>query len=171
MALRGVPLPAPVATPLHRVDLQRTPADPPEHLPEHAVAATTAPPPRPVVGTTVPTPVQRETRDVVPMPLPPAPAPAPTTLPVQAVPTDDGPPSVTDPEPPAPDRVGPTPVVSRAGEPAATPGTAPGPGGAAPGGATDVEALAQRLFQPILRRMKAELLLDRERRGLRTDAW
>jgi len=27
------------------------------------------------------------------------------------------------------------------------------------------------LFHPMLRRMKAELLLDRERRGMRTDAW
>ncbi len=35
----------------------------------------------------------------------------------------------------------------------------------------DVDALAQKLFPAVLRRMKAELLLDRERRGVRTDPW
>jgi hypothetical protein len=60
--------------------------------------------------------------------------------------------------------------------PAAVTGTASGnasgggPGGAAPGG-EDVEALAQSLFPPMLRRLKNEFLLDRERRGMRTDAW
>ena len=56
--------------------------------------------------------------------------------------------------------------------PAAATGSASGgaPGGAAPGG-EDVEALAQRLFPPMLRRLKNEFLLDRERRGMRTDAW
>ena len=105
------------------------------------------------------------------MPLPLPPAQAPTTVPVQATPTDDGTPTVTGPVPPPADPVGPAPVVARAGEPAATPGATAGKAGAAPGGATDVEALAQRLFSPMLRRIKAELLLDRERRGMRTDAW
>ena len=154
--------------------VQRAPTAPPVDLLGHAVgvplgaAATTASPP-PVAVTTVPTLVQRETHDVVPLPLPPA--QAPTTVPVQAMPTDVGPPTVTGPVPPPTDPVGPAPVVARAGEPAATPGTTAGPAGAAPGGATDVDALAQRLFSPMLRRIKAELLLDRERRGMRTDAW
>jgi hypothetical protein len=34
-----------------------------------------------------------------------------------------------------------------------------------------MDALAQKLLTPMLRRIKAELLLDRERRGLRTDTW
>ncbi len=52
---------------------------------------------------------------------------------------------------------------------------APAGGSAAAGGNASspeqVEALAQRLLQPLLRRIRAELLLDRERRGLRTDSW
>jgi hypothetical protein len=55
------------------------------------------------------------------------------------------------------------------------PAGAPGGGSAAAGGDASapeqVEALAQRLLQPLLRRIRAELLLDRERRGLRTDTW
>jgi hypothetical protein len=71
-------------------------------------------------------------------------------------------------------------VVARADDPAAVSDPAPeaavgspsggGPPGAA-GGGEDVDALAQRLFPPMLRRLKNELLLDRERRGMRTDAW
>ena len=40
-----------------------------------------------------------------------------------------------------------------------------------PGGATpeQLEELAKRLAGPLIRRIKAEMLLDRERRGLRTD--
>jgi hypothetical protein len=52
------------------------------------------------------------------------------------------------------------------------------PGAAAVGGAggaasspEDVEALAQKLLAPMMRRIRAEMLLDRERRGLRTDSW
>ncbi|MGY2746746.1 hypothetical protein ACVWZ8_003863 [Arthrobacter sp. UYCu723] len=61
----------------------------------------------------------------------------------------------------------------------APPGPAPqGPaarGAAVPGGATaatpeQLEDLAKRLAGPLIRRIKAEMLLDRERRGLRTDA-
>ena len=71
-------------------------------------------------------------------------------------------------------------VVSRAEDPGAATDAAPaaatgGASGAAPAGAAqggeDVEALAQRLFPPMLRRLKNEFLLDRERRGMRTDAW
>lgn len=45
-------------------------------------------------------------------------------------------------------------------------------GGGATGAASspeDVEALAQKLMGPMMRRIRAEMLLDRERRGLRTD--
>ena len=174
VARPDVPLATLPAVPGNRVAVQRAPTDPPVDLLEHAVdvplgaVATTAPPP-PVAVSPAPTHVQRETRDVVPLPLPPT--QAPTTVPVQATPTDDGTPTVTGPVPPPADPVGPAPVVARAGEPAATPGATAGKAGAAPGGATDVEALAQRLFSPMLRRIKAELLLDRERRGMRTDAW
>ncbi len=71
-------------------------------------------------------------------------------------------------------------VVARAEDPGAATDAAPaaatgGASGAAPAGAAqggeDVEALAQRLFPPMLRRLKNEFLLDRERRGMRTDAW
>jgi hypothetical protein len=41
-----------------------------------------------------------------------------------------------------------------------------------PGAATpdQLEELAKRLAGPLIRRIKAEMLLDRERRGLRTDS-
>jgi hypothetical protein len=35
----------------------------------------------------------------------------------------------------------------------------------------EVEALAHKLAGPMMRRIRAEMLLDRERRGLRTDSW
>lgn len=68
----------------------------------------------------------------------------------------------------------------------------PGAGGGAPGGSAapaaggaagagsagadastpeQIEALAGKLLNPMLRRIKSELLLDRERHGLRTDSW
>ena len=37
------------------------------------------------------------------------------------------------------------------------------------GGPENVEKLARRLYGPLVRRLKAELLLDRERRGIRID--
>jgi hypothetical protein len=67
------------------------------------------------------------------------------------------------------------PVVQTALEPPAA-GSAAGPAAAAPGAGTpqspeEIEALAQKLLKPMLRRIKGELLLDRERHGLRTDTW
>jgi hypothetical protein len=44
------------------------------------------------------------------------------------------------------------------------------PGDAAQASAEQLEELAKRLAGPLIRRIKAEMLLDRERRGLRTDA-
>jgi hypothetical protein len=68
---------------------------------------------------------------------------------------------------------GPGPVtVQTAAAPAtagAGPAAAPGKGGGSATG--DVDALAQKLFPAVLRRIKSELLLDRERRGVRTDPW
>ncbi len=63
------------------------------------------------------------------------------------------------------------PAAAPPGQPAAAAG---GAGGGAGGGASspeDVEALAQKLLVPMMRRIRAEMLLDRERRGLRTDSW
>ena len=56
--------------------------------------------------------------------------------------------------------------------PASTPaGPAAAPGKGAGSATGDVDALAQKLFPAVLRRIKSELLLDRERRGVRTDPW
>jgi hypothetical protein len=35
----------------------------------------------------------------------------------------------------------------------------------------ELDELARRLYAPMVRRLKADLLLDRDRRGLRTDRW
>ena len=40
---------------------------------------------------------------------------------------------------------------------------------AAGGGTENVEQLVRKLYGPLVRRIKAELLLDRERRGIRID--
>jgi len=39
------------------------------------------------------------------------------------------------------------------------------------GSSEQVDELARKLFDPLMLRLRAELLVDRERRGLRTDAW
>ena len=44
----------------------------------------------------------------------------------------------------------------------------PGAGGAQ--SEQDIDALARRLVEPLSRRLKAEMLIDRERRGVRSDA-
>ncbi|MEE6282119.1 hypothetical protein [Georgenia sp. MJ170] len=53
--------------------------------------------------------------------------------------------------------------------PDATATAAPAAGPAAAMDATELAGLADALFQPLLRRIRYEILLDRERRGLRTD--
>jgi len=55
--------------------------------------------------------------------------------------------------------------------PTTAPPHAPAGGGAAGTGSSpeDVEVLAQKLMGPMMRRIRAEMLQDRERRGLRTD--
>jgi hypothetical protein len=63
-------------------------------------------------------------------------------------------------------------TVQTAAAPAAAPAAAAGAPAKGGGSATgDVDALAQKLFPAVLRRIKSELLLDRERRGVRTDPW
>ena len=48
---------------------------------------------------------------------------------------------------------------------------APGGGAATAGSASEVDELARKLYDPLMLRLRAELLVERERRGLRTDAW
>ncbi len=89
------------------------------------------------------------------------------SLPVQraeptAVPPDDPPPTDLPPPelPAAPPATAPTPPAgdaTAAGQPA-TPG--------APGAATEPEELLKKLYDPLLRRLKTELRLDRERHGV-----
>jgi hypothetical protein len=68
--------------------------------------------------------------------------------------------------------VAPAPPESAA---AAAPQTAAPAPGAAPAGVpaaqTEPDELVKKLFDPLLRRLKTELRLDRERRGVLTDRW
>ncbi|MFD0203269.1 MULTISPECIES: hypothetical protein [Saccharothrix] len=61
----------------------------------------------------------------------------------------------------------PAPAESVAPAPAQDAAPAPGPAVAAP----DAEELLKKLYDPLVRRLKAELWLDRERRGALTDRW
>jgi hypothetical protein len=135
-------------------------------------------PPAPPVRPFTASPRSQPTRVAAPsLPLVPAVGPV-----VQAAADEsaDGP----SPEPPTAGTNGASQVVVQTAEalPPATPpattsgsGTPGAAGGAGAGGAAsatgDVDALAQRLFPSLVRRMKAEFLLDRERRGSRTDPW
>lgn len=73
--------------------------------------------------------------------------------------------------------VAPPPALAApAAEPAAAPAPAPPeaePTGAAPpsGAQAEPEELLKKLYDPLVRRLKAELWLDRERRGALTDRW
>lgn len=53
--------------------------------------------------------------------------------------------------------------------PAAAPGAAPAAGGAQ--SPEQAEAMARQLFPSLLRMLRGELVVDRERRGVRTDRW
>jgi hypothetical protein len=65
---------------------------------------------------------------------------------------------------------GPPAALPAAVQPTAASGPAPSPAGApTAGGATDIDELAHRLFEPLSTRLRAELWLDRERAGLITD--
>lgn len=65
---------------------------------------------------------------------------------------------------------GPRAAGSSASTPASTGADAAG-GAAGASSPEQLEALAGRLFAPLMRRIRSEMLLDRERRGLRTDSW
>jgi hypothetical protein len=100
------------------------------------------------------------------MPLPERAAP----LPVARIP-DNNPPAAADPPP------SPPPPIQRTTEAPATPIVAsppadvpavqrdPAPAAAPP----ETDELVRQLFDPLLRRLKTELRLDRERRGALTD--
>lgn len=76
----------------------------------------------------------------------------------------DGPAQTAAVPPSAPAAVAPQPADAPTGsDGAATPG--------APASPQQIDELARRLYDPLASRLRAELLLDRERRGLRTDAW
>lgn len=67
-----------------------------------------------------------------------------------------------------------TPVVQREPEapppePVEPPPATPVPATAAPAAQPETEELVKKLFDPLLRRLKTELRLDRERRGALTD--
>lgn len=102
----------------------------------------------------------------------------PTTLPLVQRRTEH-PPTTGAPVPPVT-----TPTVQRSDDappppPAPTPVAAPDAGGAAPEGSAaspfaaatpaDLDELARRLMTPLMRRVRGQLLVDRERRGTRTD--
>jgi hypothetical protein len=104
-------------------------------------------------------PVQRlGARGPAPLVLPPA---GPHLAPVPESPVVEAPVAVQRAsEPPAPVQ-----PAAQAGAPAPS-----GGGGTAPAAGPDqIDELVRRLAGPMLRRVKAELLLDRERRGVRTD--
>lgn len=63
-----------------------------------------------------------------------------------------------EPEAPPPEPVAPAPAT-----------VAPVPAQAAPAAQPETEELVKKLFDPLLRRLKTELRLDRERRGALTD--
>jgi len=85
-------------------------------------------------------------------------APAPPESPASDIPADSG----AD-VPGEPDNPGQVPSTV----PPAGPGTPAGPG--APAAAASLDELVKKLFDPLLRRLKTELRLDRERRGVLTD--
>jgi hypothetical protein len=76
--------------------------------------------------------------------------------------TIETPPSISnhdEPTPPTPVPQTDAPAIQRAPEPAPTPAAPP----------PETEELVKKLFDPLLRRLKTELRLDRERRGALTD--
>jgi hypothetical protein len=58
---------------------------------------------------------------------------------------------------------------STAAQPETVQPAAPRP--AAAGSSTDLDELARKLYDPLMTRLRADLLVERERRGLRTDVW
>lgn len=65
---------------------------------------------------------------------------------------------------------GPVPTAAESGPTSAASVPAPAPAADEEMSEEQVDELAKRLVGPIVRRIKADMLLDRERRGLRIDA-
>jgi hypothetical protein len=183
--VRSGQAPVPVGQPAASTWAAPTPTLPAAVVPAPVVLRATAPPlPGPTASSAAP-PGGSVPPPVLPLAVPPTPPQPPAQvepIPLQTA-LDDGPPV-------AASRAIDQPDVPAAAAGAASGGgaqvpvqlqaatAAPAPAGAASGGSApsgsatgDVDALAQRLFPAVLRRMKAELLLDRERRGVRTDPW
>ncbi|GAA1771887.1 hypothetical protein GCM10009767_32260 [Kocuria aegyptia] len=70
----------------------------------------------------------------------------------------------------APEATGPVPTAAESGPTSAASVPAPTPAADEEMSQEQVDELAKRLVGPIVRRIKADMLLDRERRGLRIDA-
>jgi len=101
------------------------------------------------------------TEPVAPTPIP-EPPPETATGPAGPVPETGG--TTQGPPAGAPDLVAAAGATSSAQRPGAA-------AGADATGGDQLEALAQRLTQPLLRRLTSQLLVDRERHGMRTDPW
>ncbi|MBB5959295.1 pyruvate/2-oxoglutarate dehydrogenase complex dihydrolipoamide acyltransferase (E2) component [Saccharothrix tamanrassetensis] len=73
----------------------------------------------------------------------------------------------------SPPAAGPAPAADlpAAAEPAPPAQAAPARAGAPAPAGQEPEELLKKLYDPLLRRLKAELWLDRERRGVLTDRW
>jgi pyruvate/2-oxoglutarate dehydrogenase complex dihydrolipoamide acyltransferase (E2) component len=74
-----------------------------------------------------------------------------------------------DPAPPSEPAAEPPAAAPAAAEAAPAAPAAPDPGALPKGG--DPEELVNQLYGPLVRRLRTELRLDRERRGLLTDRW
>lgn len=96
---------------------------------------------------------------------PPDPAPAEIAEPADAVPAQDLTPDLGADTPGGPDTPGQAPPAGT--PPAGAPAAGAAAGAAAAAGNPD--ELVKKLFDPLLRRLKTELRLDRERRGMLTD--
>lgn len=139
----------PATLPIQRMDRSiHTPS--PVSATHRAAPRTVPPSPTATVLPQLPPVVQREVTE---------PAPAEAALP-------EAPPA---PESPVPDAAAPAPPSATAAAPAA-PGTPGAPGTQGQAG-QEPEELLKKLYDPLLRRLKTELRLDRERRGALTDRW
>lgn len=75
------------------------------------------------------------------------------------------------PEAPEPEPAPPPAEAADAGSPAAAPPAAAPPAAGGQQSPEQAEAMARQLFPSLLRMLRGELVVDRERRGVRTDRW
>ncbi|KRA29548.1 hypothetical protein ASD81_21485 [Nocardioides sp. Root614] len=75
------------------------------------------------------------------------------------------------PEVPEPEPAPPPAEAADAGSPAAAPPAAAPPAAGGQQSPEQAEAMARQLFPSLLRMLRGELIVDRERRGVRTDRW